>query len=225
MTLAAIETSGSICGVAIFREGRLLYNVSLGGDRVHDRACARMVEEAFENTELKPTELDHVAVSVGPGSFTGLRIGISVGVGLAIGAGAKMIPVPTLDACAYASMSLAARCGHSRVLSLAPAGRDLVYAALFEAKPAFRRITEYRAIPISSLSTLIDETTAVVGPGAELIESGSAGVVLPGATTLSAESVGLLGLHLHYRGVGVGPEGIEPLYIREFTPKISAKSL
>jgi len=225
MTLAAIETSGSVCGVALFNDGHLLYHASLTGDRVHDRACARMVDEAFQSTGVAPASLSHVAVSVGPGSFTGLRIGISVGVGLALGAGARMIPVPTLDACAFAAVPLASRCGNSRLLSLAPAGRDLVYAALYEAKPAFRRITEYRAIPLNGLPALIDETTSVVGPGTELVEGGDLSAVLPGAVRLSAELVGLLGLQLHYRGVGVGPEAIEPLYIREFTPKTSAKSL
>jgi len=97
----AIEASGSLAGVALDENGRLLGEASV------DTRCARaellleMTRRLLEDLGLAPTDLDRVACSEGPGSFTGLRVAMASAFGLAAGAGVPVVPVSSLEVLAY----------------------------------------------------------------------------------------------------------------------------
>jgi tRNA threonylcarbamoyladenosine biosynthesis protein TsaB len=99
--ILAIETATKVCSVAVADEKEVLGEVSLFIPQVHVERLVIMINNLLESLRLAYHDLDAVAVSTGPGSFTGLRIGLSAAKGIAFGQHKKLISVPTLEALAH----------------------------------------------------------------------------------------------------------------------------
>lgn len=97
--ILAVETATSSCSVALRIDGSVVVLEEVGNN-IHSQVLLSMIERLLTQASLAPMELDAVAVGQGPGSFTGLRIGVGVGQGLAYGANCPMIGVSSLDALA-----------------------------------------------------------------------------------------------------------------------------
>ncbi len=96
--ILCIETGTDICSVAIARDGELISLRESDEGRDHARQVAVFVDELLEEISLRPEELDAVAVGKGPGSYTGLRIGVSFAKGLCYGIQKPLIAIGSLDA-------------------------------------------------------------------------------------------------------------------------------
>lgn len=96
--ILCIETGTDICSVGIARDGELISLRESDEGRDHARQVAVFVDELLEEMGLQPDELDAIAVGKGPGSYTGLRIGVSFAKGLAYGLGKPFLAVGSLDA-------------------------------------------------------------------------------------------------------------------------------
>ncbi len=103
-TILNIETSGKTCSVALTREGVLEFDLDNSDGMKHAELLAPFVERAMEEVKRKEWKLDAVAVSIGPGSYTGLRIGLSLAKGLAFSLGVPLIGVSTLKILAVKAM-------------------------------------------------------------------------------------------------------------------------
>ena len=126
MKILAIETATEICGVSYIEDGNVIATVEENIPRKHVKSLPLFYEKLVANTGLILSDLDGIAISIGPGSFTGLRIGLSYSKGLAFGQGLPLIPVPTLTALMdsggeYSGVGLALLYSH----------RDIVYAQNF----------------------------------------------------------------------------------------------
>ncbi|MBQ8312487.1 MAG: tRNA (adenosine(37)-N6)-threonylcarbamoyltransferase complex dimerization subunit type 1 TsaB [Clostridia bacterium] len=100
MKLLAIDTSGPVCGVAILTDAGIAYECAAVNKLTHSTNLMPMVEAAFAATGLTVQDMDRIAVVTGPGSFTGVRIGVSTAKGLAHGAGKPCVAVDALEAMA-----------------------------------------------------------------------------------------------------------------------------
>ena len=98
MKIIAIDTATDICGVSYLENGKIVHTVEENIPRQHIKSLPLFYEKLCSETELVLNNIDGIAVSIGPGSFTGLRIGLSYSKGLAFGCGLPIIPVPTLAA-------------------------------------------------------------------------------------------------------------------------------
>lgn len=127
--LLALETATDVCSAALMQEETLLAEVQLHRPRVHAERLAPLVHDLLARCEVAADDLDAVAVSMGPGSYTGLRIGVSTAKGLALATDAALIGVPTLEALA-ASIHPYAQDGDV-VSALLDARRNEVYAAAY----------------------------------------------------------------------------------------------
>ena len=96
--ILAFETSGNICGVCIYFSDDKYFSTSINLKHSHSEKIFELTDHLFKTAQIKPDDLDSIAVSEGPGSFTGLRIGFSAAKGIAYGAGLPIIPVPTYEA-------------------------------------------------------------------------------------------------------------------------------
>ena len=103
-TILAIETATACCSVALSHQGELSER-SLVGNNVHSQVLLEMVQDLLQLAAISVNDLDAVAVGQGPGSFTGLRIGVGVAQGIAYGADCPMIAVSSLDALAIRAPS------------------------------------------------------------------------------------------------------------------------
>jgi len=99
--ILAIETSSTICGVAVIEKEHTLSVVEKLTNRKHAEILPEFIETALEKSQKTVGDLDAIAVSIGPGTFTGLRIGLGTAKGLAYSHDLPIVPVPTL-----ASMAL-----------------------------------------------------------------------------------------------------------------------
>ena len=100
-SILSFETSCSICGVSVTNDGDLLSLVEENSYRKHNENLADFTNRAIKQSNKLPSEIDAIAVSIGPGSFTGLRIGLGFAKGLAYSQGLPIIPVPTLLSLAF----------------------------------------------------------------------------------------------------------------------------
>ena len=126
MKILAIETATEICGVSYIEDDNVIATVEENIPRQHAKSLPLFYEKLVADTGLNLSNLDGIAISIGPGSFTGLRIGLSYSKGLAFGQGLPLIPVPTLKALMdsggeYSGAGLALLYSH----------RDIVYAQKF----------------------------------------------------------------------------------------------
>jgi len=96
-----IESATSICSVSIARKGELLGSKETRDDKSHSSLLTIFIRELISGLQIEFSDLDAVAVSKGPGSYTGLRIGVSTAKGIAYGAGLKLIGIPTLQTMAF----------------------------------------------------------------------------------------------------------------------------
>ena len=103
MNLLAMDTSGPVAGVSIIKDDQVVYEAMAVNKFTHSVSMMPMVEEALTHAGMNLEEMDALAVTVGPGSFTGVRIGVSTVKGMAHGAGKPCIPVDALEAMAFSA--------------------------------------------------------------------------------------------------------------------------
>ncbi len=168
MLILALESSAKAASVALMENESLIAQYSQCSGLTHSRTLLPMVEDMLKNTEKKIADVDLIAVAHGPGSFTGIRIGVSTVKGLAWAADKQCVGVSTLEAMSWHG----AACG-GLVCPVMDARRSQVYNALFEIDAGGRpkRLTEDRAIALSLLASELKERgqePLLVGDGAKL---------------------------------------------------------
>ncbi len=218
--IGVIETTGQTCSVALFKSmadehgtDPELVALSVSAIRnAHDRLAAEMFEEVLRIGSAQVTDLEAIAVAVGPGSYTGIRIGISLAIGLGFSLGIPLIPVSVLDAIAWRCRRISRLSGRSRVLSLIPDRGGDLYAALYNTDPRFQRLTAPYHVPAADIVGMLDENIIAAGPGTALVLDGDESVESPGIR-LDASLIGLYGVELMRKGVCSDPGQIRPLYV------------
>lgn len=97
MNILAIESASTVCGAALFLNNELIELDEINQPRIHGERLPLVVHNLLSNHSIDVADLDGIAVSSGPGSYTGLRIGMSLAKGLAMAGNLPLIPVPTLE--------------------------------------------------------------------------------------------------------------------------------
>ena len=126
-----IETSETICSVALANNNKVIAIKESNEERSHARLVTVFIEEIFKTSEYKLQDLDAIAVTKGPGSYTGLRIGVSTAKGLCYGLNIPLISVGTLTALANAANKLGKYKNHN-ICPMIDARRMEVYSAIFD---------------------------------------------------------------------------------------------
>lgn len=104
MKVLAIEASGNVASVAVATEEKVLTEITTDSKKTHSQTLLPMIDEALTKAESTVKDIDFIAISKGPGSFTGLRIGSATAKGMAFAAGKEIVEVGTLEAMAYGVM-------------------------------------------------------------------------------------------------------------------------
>ena len=219
MKLLALETSARAVSCAVMEDGAPVASAWQQTGLTHSRTLMPMVEAMLQNSELRPEELDAVAVAAGPGSFTGIRIGVSAAKGLAWALGKPCVAVSTLEA-----MAAPLGCAEGLILCAMDARRQQIYNALFLAAGGrLTRLVPDRAVALADLAAELREERrpiTVVGDGAALCHDFLAGAGIPCALApvhlraQSAVGVGLVGAAMAAEGRMVSPQELIPNYLR-----------
>ena len=101
MKILALDSSGLVASVAVVSDDNLIGEYTINYKKTHSQTLLPMLDEVAKMTELDLKTIDFIAVSAGPGSFTGLRIGSATAKGLALALDKQIVSVPTVDALAY----------------------------------------------------------------------------------------------------------------------------
>ena len=192
--LLAFETSAKAASVALFDGEKLLGESYQNTGLTHSQTLLLMAEDLMKNCGVTVNDLTSVAVAAGPGSFTGVRIGVSAAKGLAWGGEIPCFGVSTLEA-----MALGLGIQEGYILPTMDARRAQVYTALFSVKNGVvTRVLEDQAIALTELKEKLpaDQPIFLVGDGSTLTYN-----------TLSQEIPSLIMSpehKMHQRAVGVG---------------------
>ena len=223
MILLALETATTTCGVAVLRDDDVIAQAHLQRPRVHSERLTPLVEDVLTHAAVEPGGLDAVAVSMGPGSYTGLRIGVSTAKGWALATDADLIGVPTLAA--YAAQLRPVAATGDVVCALLDARRDEVYAGAFRVTD--EAVTEHaptKALPVDALREWVGPVEGrlwVVGDGGEKSRESFSAMNVP-LTIVPADeltpSAGWVARCARQRLAMQGPDNVasfEPLYVKD----------
>ncbi|NPA44446.1 MAG: tRNA (adenosine(37)-N6)-threonylcarbamoyltransferase complex dimerization subunit type 1 TsaB, partial [Chlorobi bacterium] len=147
-----IETSTTICSVSIAKDGKKIIGKESNEKNAHSKILTVFIEDIFNEVNLKVKDIDAVAVSKGPGSYTGLRIGVSAAKGIAYGANKPLISVSTLQNMAYGGKQTLEVNENDLLAPMIDARRMEVYTQLFD----------YNLNPLNKINAkIIDEQSFV----------------------------------------------------------------
>jgi tRNA threonylcarbamoyladenosine biosynthesis protein TsaB len=219
--LLILETSHRVGKVALALGDALVGERSLDESRRHARDLTPAIQELLQAQSWRAHDLDGVIVSRGPGSYTGLRVGIMSAKTLAFATGCKLLAIDTFDAIALQTppghtnvdaIALQAPPGHTNVDVIADAQQDNVYVQRFGTHPESLMV-----LPLEMwLESARAWHVAVTGPGLERFADRLTGLtILPQTMWFArADSLLKLGLARYQRGERDDPFAVEPLYLR-----------
>ncbi len=216
MRILALETSTLAGGVALLENGRVVGQVLHDVALTHSERLMAMVDRLLEDCGWGLDGLGGLALSIGPGSFTGLRVGAATVKGLALVLDVPVAPVPTLDALA-AVLPFA----DGPVCPLLDARKGEVYVAVYRwAEERMHRLTDYLALPPEAAVDWIPAGGIALGDGVAacrpyLARRDGDVRLAPAAQSIpSAAVVGQLGHAMLAAGQGISGNDVEPLYLR-----------
>ncbi len=154
MKILSIDTSSSICSVAILEDTKIIKEMHNFSEKEHSETLMPMIDELFKTTNLSLDNIGLIACSVGPGSFTGIRIGIATVKAFADAKNIPVVGVNSLEAMAYLGV---AQKGDGEFVSILDARNDNVYFAIYKMKKGqFSIYKNPEAMQISEAITYID---------------------------------------------------------------------
>lgn len=164
MKILAVEAAANVCSVALCEDARLLGEITVNNKKTHSQVLMPMLEELLVQCTVEFDEVDALAVSAGPGSFTGLRIGVASVKGLAYAKNKPVYGVSTLEAMAYKLPN----CGDI-VVPIMDARRGQVYCAAYAWEDgALKTVLSPDAMAIETLCeklVAVGKTYAFIGDG------------------------------------------------------------
>jgi tRNA threonylcarbamoyladenosine biosynthesis protein TsaB len=229
MITLAIECATETVGVALLDGEEILAEFYLGPGRHHAEVLLPALEKLLSLSGIPIEKIDLLACTIGPGSFTGVRMGVSTVKGLALAMGKPIVGVSTLEALAMNAFPAT-----GLICPLLDARREQVYAGLYRMGPdgfPERAVPERLTDIVQLLRDLPADEVGFIGDGAlryreRILEFRPEGSILSGSGQhrLHASAVGRIGLHRDSRGRGEDPLTFLPKYLRPSEAEIRAET-
>lgn len=218
LRILAVDTATPCCSVAVRVGERLASEMTVVSDRTHSVHLLAMIREALKLADLTLPAIDGFAVSIGPGSFTGLRIGLSTVKALAFAAGKRCVGVSSLESLAWACLPWP-----GGIWALLDARKGEVYAGHYrERDGALERLAPERVLPLEAALHATATPHLFVGDGAERYRErirsamgGRARFAAPERHFPRAEVLARLAQPQFAAGRGVDPDHLVPFYLRQ----------
>ncbi len=230
MIIIGIETATERLSSSLLVENDRIFERHVDSRSSHCELLTGFLLELVNEADVSFEEIDCVAVSVGPGSFTGLRIGIATAMGLAYGLGITACGINTLMGLAWNSVEPG-----TLVCPIIDAKRSEVYTALYRTGDDIpQTVIEPMALPITKLAEILlkrNEKVTLTGPAAEKFRNKlqdslgiSVSFIPPDSAQPSARSIAELGLINFRLNGGINPSSLKPVYLRRSDAEIARDS-
>lgn len=223
MKALAVDTSTAAAGIAVVDEKGLLAEFLIKDLKTHSQKLVPMLKELLDSLRLTPADIDIYAAVTGPGSFTGLRIGVTTVKALAYALKKPVAGVPSLDALANAAVAA----GDAIICPIMDARNNQVYTAVYKQQNGIMtNLSGYMGLHVSELVKLLEEkyekmNVLFTGDGVLLhrdflkIELNARCNFMPDFTLHQmAASAAQLALLRHARGEDIDQMELEPFYLR-----------
>ena len=217
MKVLGIETSCLVGNIAICDGNRVVARKSYGKNFSHGKEIVSTIELLFNEIKWDPSNIDLIAVSTGPGSYTGLRVGVTCAKTLAYGLGKPVIDVPTLDVLVENVKDNSAK----TICPVLDAKRKSVYACIYDrSNNESRKTTDFLIISPDSLIDILPESTLIFGDGIapyrEIFSQKNLTIVEDEKLCIAdAADVARLGLERYEQGIRCEINALAPLYLRK----------
>ncbi len=219
MKILGIDTSATAASVAVVDENKIIGEFSINTALTHSQTLMPMVESLLNNTGVSLSDIDAIAVNAGPGSFTGVRIGVAAVKGMAFSTDIPCISVSTLHSMAYNLLET-----DCIVCAVMDARCSQVYNALFKVSDGkVTRLIEDRALALQDLKLDLqkyDEKIMLVGDGAvityDYLKDEYNNIILASKQNRiqTASSVAVAGYELFEKGETMTAQELMPVYLR-----------
>lgn len=221
MRILAMDTSTNVATAAILEDDVIIGEYSCNKGKTHSQRLMPMIQNLLEAVDLKASDMDAFAASIGPGSFTGLRIGVTTVKAMAFAAQKPVLSVYTLDALAYnLSTSKAIIC------PVLDARNNQVFTAVYKfSDKKMERLTDYLGIHINELADILgnmEGDIVFLGDAALMHEAffterlgGRVSVAPPNTALARASSVAVLAKQAYEKGAGEDCYDMNPFYLRK----------
>lgn len=206
MLTLAISTSSKICSVALLEDEKTIKELNIDNLKTHSENLVPLIDEIFKSTNKDVSELGLIACDVGPGSFTGIRIGISTAKAIAEVNQIPVISCTSLEALSYNATS-------NIICSLIDARNNQVYCGVFDKE--HNLIKDYMADDINSImENLPEDEICFVGDGAILHEKLLKGIFIQD-NDIHASNIGICAYNKYKKGDVETADSIIPMYLRK----------
>ncbi len=216
MLICSVDSSATPASVCLLEDDKIIAEYYLNTGFTHSQTLMAMLESVLKISGKSADDIDLYAVNSGPGSFTGVRIGVSAVKGMAYAQNKLCVEVSTLASMAYNFLG-----NHAIICACMDARRRQVYHGLFRVDgDKIERLCEDKAIAVDELlgSLPKDEEIILVGDGAELVyqsaEDPAIKLAPPNLRYQRASSVALAAVETYNRGKVVSPAALMPRYLR-----------
>lgn len=221
MKLLVLDSSGLVASVSLMENDRLIAEYTTGHKLTHSQTLLPMLDEIVERTSFELETIDAIAIAMGPGSFTGLRIGAATAKGLGLALDKPIVPVPTVDGLAYQMFAFG-----NIICPMMDARRKQVYTGFYRFKgEEFYVIKEQCAQSVEdTLKQLKDfgEPVVFLGDGVPVYEEeikeqlGENALIAPvHASRQRAAAVGALAKIYYQKGMIQSADEFAPEYLRK----------
>lgn len=217
MKVLGIETSGLVGNIAVCDGNTVVGKKRYGKNLSHGKEIVSSLELIFNEIKWEPTDIDLITVSTGPGSYTGLRVGVTCAKTLAYGLGKPVIDVPTLDVLVENIKDNSAK----TICPVLDAKRKSVYACIYDrGNNENRRITDFLIISPDDLIDILPESTLIFGDGIapyrEIFTQKNLTIVEDEKLCVAdAADVARLGMKRYVQGIRCEINALAPLYLRK----------
>jgi len=222
MKILSIGTSGKNCTVAISEDKKTLKEININTGLTHSETLLPSIDQLFKDTNLSLSQIDIYAVSIGPGSFTGIRIGIATLKGICLAHNKPIVPVPSLLGLAYNVKNF-----EGYIVSCIDARNDNVYAGIYKkSSSSIEQVEDYISDNVQKLVDAINALNSpvfIVGDGANCLKT----ALEKSNSTLSilysssedniefASSIAIAAFDLYEKNIITDDIHLTPLYLKK----------
>jgi tRNA threonylcarbamoyladenosine biosynthesis protein TsaB len=228
MVILQIETATSICSVALSVSGKTTHVAELNEPNAHAAKLTRLIEQVIKEASLTLADLDAIAVSKGPGSYTGLRIGVSTAKGLCYGLEIPLIAIDSLHSLAAGFLLETDLAANTMLYPMIDARRLEVYTAVFDRDLLLVQPTKAQIIDLNYFDALTPDVPLVLfGDGADKFKDMFAGKANIQVVSDFKQSAAFLSKPAYEAFLNSNFEDIayfEPFYLKDFVPMKSKKN-